>query len=227
MYTCTAHPRPWTPKFPPLAPGGTSRPATYSQNSMTGMTFGRACAGCRVVQKSMQCLCGGLQGPQWAKRAEMPHILSPHPLACLPHHSQLLGSPRFQRSEFPSGSPGNQPSPNPATCAGPAESDCSSGPPGPPLPPLGLRGLAHGSPCKHWLNGWTVGAVRALQPVITHCQGSWLSDPQGAGPQSGPSNPTARLGVGLAGRLVTVGPSPNLDRYLCSRRAQRSRAAQR
>lgn len=64
VYTCTAHPRPWTPKFPPLAPGGSTSGLCYLlpefHDEGCGSVLGRArCAGCGVVQEVHAVLCGG------------------------------------------------------------------------------------------------------------------------------------------------------------------------
>lgn len=84
----------------------------------------------------MQCSVGDEGHPQWASGQRCPHILSPTLWPACP----IIPSPRgpLSASGVPLGKPreGTSPLSQPRPCAGPAESDCSSGPPGPTSAPL-------------------------------------------------------------------------------------------
>lgn len=95
------------------------------------------CAGCGVVQEVHAVLCGGRGGIRSGRsRQRHPHILSPTLWPACPIIPSP-GDPAFQCQEFPLGKP-REPAPSP-TKSGPAESDCSSGPPWSASAPLVSR----------------------------------------------------------------------------------------
>lgn len=92
----------------PGPPGGTSRPATYSQNSMTGdVTFsdGPVAPAAEWFRKSMQCSVGD-KGVSTVGQAGRHALTScPPPSGLRAPSSQSSGAPAFQCQEFPLGKP--------------------------------------------------------------------------------------------------------------------------
>lgn len=185
MYTCTAHPRPWTPKFPPLAPRRHIQACYLLPEFHDGGcdVLGRArCAGCGVVQEVHAVLCGGRGGIRSGPSGQRcPHILSPTLWSACPIIPSPREPPLSSVRSSPSGSPGNQPPlptpphvlvlPNLTAPLDPLVRLC----------PSGLRGLVHGRPTVN--TGSMGGRWEQLGP------GSQLS-------------PTVPRGCGLSGQLA-------------------------